>query len=326
MSATKTKIRWGVLMNAEGSYGAGGGALAGATHGVRVHEEPEPSVEYEYDGKRAGKAPGTAGMQLNVAPSSRFSKLKLDQEVHGGGAAYSASVLPSCHRMLLAAGMDATLVASTSYTYAPSNEATGYGSAGMEVYRRGQMYALNGVYGEGFSLTGEAGRPSMFSTTLSGRLPAIPTDVALPAVTYPSVLPPKALAMAAAINGVSQVRVRSFALECTRGLTARLMDVSTGVHGGFTPNAEREFRLSMIVEAVALATLNPFSLRDLMTSIAVTVSVGGTAFNRYVVTAAQAQIEEVNEQAEGPIATWELVMACKASSPVLGDEVSILFN
>lgn len=325
MSATKTKIRWGVLMLAEGSYG-GGGTLVAATHGVRVHEEPEPSVEYEYDGKRAGRAPATAGMQLNVAPSSRFSKVALQQEVHGGGSAYSASVLPSAHRMLLAAGMDATLVASTSYTYAPSNEATGYGSAVMEISRRGQLYALNGVYGEGFTLTMEAGKPALFSSSFMGRLPATPTDVALPAITYPSVLPPKALAMAAAINSVSQTRVRSAVLEFTRSLTPRMMDVSTGVHGGFTPNAEREFRLTMVVEAVALSTLNPFALRDTMTSIPVTVAVGSTAFNRFVLSAAQAQIEEVNESAEGPIATWEIAMSCKASSPVLGDEVSLLFN
>lgn len=325
MSATKTKIRWGMLINAEGSYGAGG-TLVAATHGIRVHEDPEPSVEYEYDGRRVGKAPGTAGMVANVAPSSRFSKFAAQHEIHGGGAAYSGSVLPSCHQLLRACGMEATLVASTSYTYAPSSENTGYGSAAVEVYRRGQQYTLNGVYGEGFTIAGEAGKIAMMTAPLSGRLPAIPADVALPAITYPTVLPPKALAMACAINSVAQARVRSFSLELTRGLTPRMMDVSTGVHGGFTPNAEREFKLSLVVEAVALATLNPFTLRDAQTLIPVTVGVGATAFNRFTIAAAQAQIEDVTESAEGPIATWELTLACKCSSPVLNDEVSILFN
>lgn len=325
MSATKTNIRWGVLMNAEGSYGAGG-TLVAATHGFRVHEDPVASTEYDYDGRRYGKQPGTQGMAINVAPSSRFSKVPLVHEIHGGGAAYSASVLPSLHMALRLAGMDPTLVASTSYTYAPSPEATGYASGAVEVYRRGQRWTLNGVYGEGFTIAAEAGRPALLTVPLIGRLPAIPDDIALPAVTYPTVLPPKAMAMAAAINSVPQARVRSFSLEHTRNIAPRLFDASAGAHGGFTPGAEREFKLMLVVEALALATLNPYSLRDLQTTIPVTVTVGATTFNKMIISAAQAQIEEVVDGNEGPVATWEITCACKTSTPLLNDEVSILFN
>lgn len=325
MSAAKTNIRWGVLMNTEGSYGAGG-TLNAATHGVRVHEDPVATTEYDYDGRRAGKQPATQGMALNVAPSSRFSKVQLAHEVHGGGSQYSPSVVPSLHTLLRLAGMDAAYITDTSYTYTPSGEAAGFASGAVEVYRRGQLWTLNGGYGEGFTLAAEAGRPSILTVPLMGRLPAIPTDTALPAVTYPSVLPPKALAMAVAINSVATARVRSFSLEHTRNLAPRLFDASTGVHGGFTPGAEREFKLMLTVEAVALATLNPYNLANAMTAIPVTLTVGATQFNRYTLAAAQAQIEEVVDGNEGPVATWDLTLALKTSTPAANDEVSLLFN
>lgn len=325
MSAAKTNIRWGLLALVEASYGAGG-TLLPASHGVRVYEDPEATVEYDYDGRRNGKQPATAGMALNVPPSARFSNVPVAAEVHGGGAAYSASVVPSIHTLLRLCGMDAALVASTSYTYTPSHEANGYASGALEVYRRGQLYGLNGVYGDGFTLSMEAGRPATFSTTLRGRMPSLPTDVALPAITYPSVLPPKALAMAVSINSVAQARVRSATLEMTRNVAPRLFDASAGAHGGFTPGAEREFRLSLVVEALALATLNPFALRDAMTAVPVSLAVGATQFNRFTLAAAQAQIEEVTEGAEGPVATWELSLACKTSTPSANDEISLLFD
>jgi hypothetical protein len=325
MSATKTNIRWGVLGMIEASYGAGG-TLVPATHGIRVHEDPAVTLAHTYDGRRAGKQPATQGAAINVAPSGRSGSLSAVQEVHGGGAAYSTTVLPSLHTLLRIAGMEAALVASTSYAYTPSSEATGFASGAFEVYRRSQMYALKGVYGDGFTLSGEAGRPSILTVPLMGQMPTLPTDVALPAITYPSVLPPKALAMAAAINAVSALRCRSYSLEMTRNLAPRVFDTSTGVHGGFTPGAEREFRLQMTIEAVALATLNPFSLRDLQTVIPVTFGVGATALNKFVVSAANAQIEDVVEGNEGPVATWDLTLALKTSTPSLNDEVSILFN
>jgi hypothetical protein len=325
MSATKTNVRWGVLLGLEGSYGAGA-TLNAANDGLRVHEDPAASTEYEYDGRRAGKAPATQAMIPNVAPSNRFSKVSLVQEAHGGGASYSAAVIPSFHRLLRIAGMEAALNAGVSYTYTPSGEATGYGSGALEIYRRGQLWALNGVYGEGFTLAMEAGRPAILTVPVIGRLPANPSDVALPAITYPSVLPPKALAMAAAINAVSQARVREARLEFTRGVAPRLMDVSTGVHGGFTPDATREAKLILVVEALALATFNPYTLRDAQTTVAATVSVGATAFNRFAVSAAQAQIEDVVEANEGPVATWEITLACKASTPAANDEFTILAN
>lgn len=325
MSATKTNRRWGVLMNTEASYGAGG-VLAGASHGFRVHEDPEPSVEYDFDGRRAGKAPATAGMNPNVPPSSRFSRVSLAHEVHGAGAAYAAAVKPSLHTALLMAGLSATLVDGVSYSYAPTADDETYSSAALEIYRRGQKYALNGAYGDGFTLAAEAGRPSMLTLPLVGRMPELPTDAALPAITYPNVLPPKALAMAVSIGGVAQARVRSFSLEFTRTVSPRLFDASTGVHGGFTPNADREARLTLVCEALALATLNPFNLRDLMTQVAFTLTVGSANFNKYTLSGAAGQIEAVSEGAEGPVATWELEVALKASGPAANDEFALLFD
>lgn len=325
MSAAKTNARWGVLAMLEGSYG-GGGTLVAADHGVRVYEDPAVDKEFEYDGRRAGKQPATQGMALNVAPSGRFARVPLAHEIHGGGAQYSTTVVPSLHTLLRLCGMDATYVTDTSYSYAPSPEATGYASGAVEVYRRGQLWALNGVYGEGFTISGEAGRPALFSAQLIGRMPANESDASLPAITYPTVLPPKAMAMAAAINSVAQARVRSFSLEHTRNIAPRVFDTSAGVHGGFTPGAEREFRLMMTVEAVALSTLNPYALRDAATSIPVTLTVGGTQFNRFTIAAAQAQIEDVSDGAEGPVATWEITLGLKTSTPSANNEVSILFN
>lgn len=325
MSATKTNARWGLLAMLEGSYG-GGGTLVAADHGVRCYEDPAADKEYEYDGRRAGKQPGTQGMALNVAPSGRFARVPFAHEIHGGGAQYSTTVLPSVHTLLRLCGMDPTYVTNTSYSYAPSPEATGYASGAIELYRRGQLWALNGVYGEGFTLAGEAGKPATLTGTLMGRMPANESDAALPAIAYPAVLPPKLMAASAALNSVALPRLKSFALEHTRNIAPRLFDVSSGVHGGFTPGAEREFKLMLTVEAVALSTLNPYALRDAATSVPVTLTIGGTQYNRFTIAGAQAQIEDVADGNEGPVATWELTLGLKTSTPSANDEVSILFN
>lgn len=331
MSASKSLVRFGALVGLEASYLAGG-ALSNTTDGVHLVERPDVEIGYKFDGARSGKAPGTAGMIRHVAPSGRFGKATLVAEPAGPGLAYTNtfSQAPNVHRLLRLAGLDATFsggVGTEQIAYTPTADGpTAYASGVVRLFARGQQYDLAGVYGEGFTLEGELGGIPRLTVPISGVMANLPTDLATPTITYPSVLPPKATQVALSINGVQPARVRQYALEFSRNIAERLFDASSGGHGGFTPGITREAKLTVTIEAIALATLNPFTLRDAMSAVPVTFAIGGTQYNRFTVTASTAQVVNVSEGEEGPVATWDLELALKCSTPTANDEFAIAWT
>lgn len=313
MSVAKNRNQWALLAKLEGSYG-GGGVLAAASDGILVTEPPMVDLDYAHDGTRNGSWPG--GNAKRVAKSGRYGTLPVATEFTGAGSAYSASAVPNIHALLRALGYSATLdatAAAEKYTYAPGTP----GSLVLDAYAAGEKRTLKGVYGQSLAIAADGPVVPAVSAELMGFCDALPADASVPAVTYPNVQPPKATNITLSINAVTSLVVRSFNFSVEQPLTARL-DENSGGHKGFA-YGNQVARLEAVVEAVALSTLNPYNLADAQTAFATSLQIGSTQYNRLKLAASQAQLSEVEDQDDGPVALWSLVLELQASAPGLLD-------
>lgn len=330
MSAPKLLNTWGVLMNVEPSY-LGAVTLAAGADGILVTERPEVTIDHAHQGERRGTNPGTPGAFRRVARSGRFGEVDIVQQFSGFGAAYSASNTPSIHRMARIGGLTAVGAFSAgteSWTYTPTAEGA-YASGAIEAYLRGQLFRLTGAYSD-LAIEGEAGDIPNWTFATRG-VAAAPTDVALPAITYNapfSVDPakwaePGSSNFMATINGWNAARVQSFSFNFTRGIQARRLDNSTGLHGGFSLGA-RAATLNIVVEAGPFSGFNPYALADASTPFAVTLRCGGVQYRRWRLTASNAQLLHDPEAEDDAVGMWNLQMELKPSAFTANDEFSII--
>ncbi len=329
MSAGKTLNEWGVLIKEEASYGAGG-TLSPATDGVLVLEQPTVTYSYIHDGQRRGeRGPMNLGIR-RAKKLGRAGQVTLVHEAAGAGAAYSASQRPSAHTLLRICGFDAQLTTTSGqekYTYTPGTGTSGV----LEVYTRGQKYLLKGAYGDLVIAADGPGIPSWEVAVQA--LADLPTDAAVPAITYPTVQPPVAEQITLQLGTFAAAVVRSFRLELQRELSPRA-NINAAGHAGFTPGARRP-RLQVVIEAASLVAspyhsasgIDPYQLTELASAISVSLQVGSTQYNRWRISAPNAQLAEPVEEAEdGATATWTLTWDLLPSTPAAKDGVSIVFD
>jgi hypothetical protein len=336
-----TGARYGFLAALESAYGTAF-TLADATHGILVADEPDVNVEYADDGQRKFNAPATGAKWRNTTKSGRFAKFTALADLAGFGAAYSASNLPLADALIRASGFARTVVVtggSESVTYTPS-PLNALASVTARVYRRGLQYDLRGGLAT-FKVGGETGTIPRATFDLQGVMDALPTDLTLPAITYAgpnaaAIVPPKAEALTLTMGTNVPTRVREFEFTADRPIVARRLDNSTGGHGGFNSGAGRSFMLRAVVEAQALATtspwhtsttLNPFQLAETAGLIStLSLNVGATQYNRWRLSATNAQLQDFSEVEDGPTGLFELRWELKPSSFTADDEVSFIFN
>lgn len=321
MSADKLLILYGLLAKIEPSYNAGA-SLSASTDGVQLAEPAEATLSYIHDGAR-GNPPGNAGTLKRVAQSGGSAAISLSVEGRGLGSAYGASALPEINALMRAAGYGATVVTTASaetVTYAPVS--SGFVSAALECYSRGQKWPMSGAYLDmGFSLDG----PGLLTFNFDVMsLFTIPTDVACPSITYSSVLPPKGESIALAIGSWSNPVVRKLSFKANRARSARA-SVNAAGHAGFSPG-RRAPTFEVTVEACALSTYDPYTARKNATSAAISFLVGTAQYNKIAFAAAQAQLIDVKEESDEATGLWTLTYALATSTPVANDDHSIVFS
>lgn len=330
----KTAIVYGMTALNEASYGAGGSPSA-ATDGIQLAEPAVAQISYTFDGQRE-RPGGTAGTQRRAQPGGRHIIAPLSIVGRGAGAAYSATVFPEGHRFLLACGLDATLVAtggSESWTYTPTPLTGTFDSLVANLYARGQLWPVTGGYGTfGFNIDG----PSFarFTGELSG-IVGHPTDVALPAITYSTLMPPKAEGTSFNIGNYTAGIVRRVEFSMNRQRETRENITVAGGFSGFVPGY-REPTLTVELEADALhtatpwhaaAALNPYRLYADGEQFSVSFTLGSVQYNRFTFTAAQAQLAAAPEEiAFGTTAGWRLQFALNCSTGAADDDFSLVFN
>lgn len=328
MSATKRNTRWGLLGKAESVYGTPI-ALSPTTDGILVIEQPLPAISYAHDGARAGRY-GMIGNVPQVAKSGGMATLSAVQEGIGAGAAYSASAKPSVYDILKLSGHNLTLTTtagSEKYAATPLADSDAYTSYSLDAYVRGQRTQLCGVYGDSLEIAADApGAVPKWTMTSSGILVAEPTDLVLPAITYPlfSKLPPKFAAVVLTIGPYSP-KVKGFTFTSKRDLQPRNVDNTGNMHGGFTPG-NRDVTFELTVEADALSAFGAYAARQAGTVYAISMGIGATQYNRWTLALPNAQLVNVEDVDDGPSAQWKLTFKPYPSTFGAGDEYSITFD
>lgn len=334
----KQIIKYGLLAGVEAVYGTPP-AMAGATHGVDLLTPPKVEVKYMHDGQRAGKSPASTGGRQRVGRMGRYGEVPegaIKIEPAGADQPYVGNILPNVHTMMRLAGFTATLdttVNAAKVTYAPAAVGADISGA-LEVYVRGQKYALEGFMAN-LKLQLDAPGIPTFDFTGMGTMAGLPLDAAVPAITYPSIEPAKAEAVQLQIGSWEVGNLKSVTLEVNRNLVARLLNNQTGKHGGFVIGVERLFKLTAIVEAANMPVAapfhtateyQPFQLMEAGTVHALGFKVGTVQYNRWNFAAPTAQLVEATEQEEGSVSTWSLGFELKPSTLVASDECEITFD
>jgi len=327
------------MAKVESTYGTAIALTAGAD-GLQLATRPEPATEYLNDGSR-GRAPGSGGKMQPVVPSGLGFSMTAEMEPVGFGAAYSApNVPPGVHTALRISGMEALgsfTGGSEKYTYSPESGPTGFDSATVEAYVNGQKHPGRGVYAT-FSISADGLVVPTWAFELQG-IGTIPTDAALPAITYPAVtnLPPKAVSIAFSIGTGTPFttgKVRSFTFTLGRELHPRADQSGADPHSGFTPG-DRAPSLEVVIEAVALhtstpwytgTTFNPYKMVDDKNVVVVSIAVGTVQYKRYKINFPQCTLTSVEDGDDGATATWTLTFTPHVSTPILDDDFNIVFD
>lgn len=323
MSSPKTTTFYALLLKAEGAYNAGA-TVAAATDAILLKEPVVAMPKFLNDGSR-GSNPGNAGKRKPVKPSGRYTEFEAKIEARGAGVAYSASVKPNDHHVLLmAAGHSATVdvtAGAQKWTYAPVSSA--YTSLAGEGYARGEKAPVQALYASGFKIVAKATEIIDFSYPCKALIGTV-TETGIPAATYQTADPLKAENMACAVNGVTMV-VREFTTDCTRELSDRGDLNSAVAHAGFTPG-ERNPTTEITVEAPLFAGFNALTLRENATPVTFAWQVGATQYNRIGFTSGQSVITDVAEASDGATALLKLTLVHYPATAVSNDDYSLVFS
>lgn len=332
----KLNTIYALLAKLEASYNAGG-APSPTTDGILLEERPKLTLAYANDGARPATGL-TLGHQRRAKPTGRTGSFPVKHAAKGAGAAYSASVWPSLHVLLRAAGFDAavdTTLGAEKYTYTPTPGPTGYASASLSAYLRGELVPLTGVLADLTSWAFQGPHVPVFEFALQGLVGAI-SDAGVPAITYPGLAldAPRAVNVTFTLGNLTQAVVRSATLKLGRKLTPRLDVNSAAGHAGFAPG-ERAPTLEVVYETPALATtpftaaatIDPYQLYDAGTPVACSLAIGGTQYDKYHWAFPAAQIEKAPEEADdGPVACTKLSLQLNPSTIAANDDLSIIFD
>lgn len=330
----------GLLMKEESSYGTAV-ALATTADGIQLQFKDRfvgapLQIGYAFDGN-LGPSVSNLGQVAQVAPSGRSVQGDLPVRSRPGGAAYSASVLPSLHRLLKAAGFDATLTTtagSEKYTYTPTAPGATFSSLCAELYGRGEKWAVAGIVGN-IKFDAPDPAPPIWMFGLNGLL-TLPTDASVPTITYPlqSVAPALASSIALTLGSLStNAAVKSHSFDLQRQLHPRVIQSSTGAHLGFVPGDRRPI-LKVLLESTALVgspytsstAFDPYQLRDTGQALAVTLQHGSTQYFRSKLNFPQCQVVDVQPGGDGPVACVELTLQAYNSTAAAADDVNIVFD
>lgn len=335
MSAPKTHNAWGMMAKPEATYG-NPEALGGANDGILLADMPDFDFDqWLFDGARV-RSPGGGGI-ASVPKAGQFGTMTLPVDAIGAAAAYSASVLPNMRTLLRACGLDQvvdTTGGSEKVTYSMEIGPTGLDSLTCEGYKAGQKYPLSGAYGT-FEVGAEGPVIPRWVFTLMGIVTAPVSDAAIPAITYPAttILPPIFDKTQAVIGSWAVPVIRGFNFTLNRSHDTPRADAwhTAGSHRGFTPGLY-DPTLELTVERVALATFNPYSIRDAGTLIRAELNVGSVQYNRWKLgggssgQSATAQIVSVEDAEDGPASTWVLTLKYRPTSYIAHDGFIIRFD
>lgn len=330
----------GLLGKEETTYGTAV-SLTTTADGIQMQfdnrDMPWVTLNYVYDGD-LGPSVGNLGTVLRSAKAGQSASFEVPTRAKAAGTAYSATVVPSIHRLLKASGFDAastTTASSEKWTYTPTAPGTTFTSLTAELYGRGEKVPMTGVICD-WSFDAPNAGPPLHRFAMQGLLSADISDVATPTITYPLSTIQAAVAQNATFvlgNLTTNAVVKSCSFTLGREITPRAALSGTAGHLGFVPRG-RTPELKMVVESMALTTtpftgasaFDPYNLEKNGTSFACSIQFGSTQYNRWKLAFAQAQVVGISPQVVDGVACMELTVRAYTSTPTASDDVSVLFD
>lgn len=330
----------GLTAKEETTYGTAV-SLTTTADGIQMQfdnrDMPWVTLNYVFDGD-LGPSVGNLGTVLRAAKAGQSVQFEAPTRAKGTGTAYTASVVPSIHRLLKAAGFDAaatTTASSEKWTYTPTAPGTGYTSLTTNLYGRGELVAMTGVLCD-WSFDAPNQGPPTHRFAMSGLLNADISDVTTPTITYPytSLQAPVAQNCTFVLgNFTTNAVVKSASFTLGREIQPRAALTGTAGHLGFigrgrTPEAR------VVIESTALATtpfhasggFDPYLLEKNGTSLAFSLQFGSTQYNRWKLAFAQAQVVAISPQVIDGVACYELTLRAHTSTPTAADDLSVVFD
>ncbi|RUS64871.1 hypothetical protein EGN72_02450 [Pseudorhodobacter sp. E13] len=242
-------------------------------------------------------------------PAELHSKITFKVELAPSG---TAGTPPAWGPLLRACGCAQTIVATTSVTYNPVTD--GHESATIYFNMDGTLVKMLGARGTCVMRVNAQGIPYL-EFEFQG-LFTVPTAAALPTADFTSFRKPEVASKTntptCTIGGTAMV-MRSFALTLGNQLENRFLVGSEAVL--ITDRAES---VEAVVEAVPLATLNPFSLAASQSQVPLVLTHGTVAGKRATINAPAAQMQRPQgaQNAQG-VVEWPLRLV---PLPVTGND------
>ena len=254
----------------------------------------------------------------DTIPVGLHAKIAFKAEVKSSGAAGTA---PAIGPLLRACAMAEVISAGVSVTY--NKVSSGHASATIWLNIDGTLFALTGARGTAVYRVNAAGI-AYIEFEFWG-LFVQPSAVALPTPTYGAQLTQTPQAGSSAntptftVGGTSMV-LRSFALDFGNAVTPRMLIRSEQIL--ITDMSEK---IDMTVEAVPLATLNPFALAAAGTAQAISLVHGVGAGRITTLAVPEAVIQRPSGlKVQDNIVEWPLSLIPRAASA--GSQFTLAFT
>jgi hypothetical protein len=290
---TRLKV---LLVKTEVTYGTDAAPTGGANAMLAFNVQIKPMMGQDA-ARKFEREYFSAAQKL---PTGLYMEISGEIEMVGNAAPGTA---PGWSALAKACGLAEVITASTSVAYNPVS--VNHGSATIHYYDDGVRHALTGCRGTAEIKLNAHGVP-MLAFRMMG-IYADPTDVANPATTLTSFQTPqpanKVNTPTFTINGVACV-MRSYTLNLGNSLVYRELVGSQEVL-----ISDREATLQAQVNAVTMATLNPFTLAKNQTSFAVSLVHGVGAGKIVTVNCPACRMSRVEGYTEQDgIREWPLAM------------------
>jgi len=246
------------------------------------------------------------------------AKLSLEWELKGLGTTYTTSAFTDAQPLFAACGW-APVFSANTWTLTPVlPSAATRPSASVYVWTGGKQYKVTGCRGN-FEATIRAGVIARVRFDLEGLLPAIETDVTVPAATYTAAIPPAAVSQACTIGpwtpDYDEIIIRS--------------NNSVGwLNSGNATDGLQSFdfglsqpEIVVAARSIATATYSPMSDQQAGTARAFTITTGSVQYNRAIFSDSGIWIPEQGIlEAQGPnggFTGWRITYRCLAPQLLL---------
>lgn len=307
---------------------ASAGAAMSATNVIQVAGElPLFTIDYSNKGDR-GMGQMTGGKIQPTSPGGRTAAGTIKVEAKGiGSGSYTVSNLPPNLGVLMNASGFSSSLAGGNVVFAPRPVSNTSATCALAIYNRGEVTPVSGAMATmGWEFDGAS--PVTFTFDVQGTAGDTIDIASVPSRTWQAsgTLPPKCESVSLTLGSFATPNVRKGSFSNNSTMTPRLNVNSSTGHSGFAGNFSRDPKLNLTIEAEALATFDPRTLMKNATAIAVSMTVGTVALNRFTHAHAQATITNVTDAVDGDVALWELEITPFVTNPDQDNDTTITFN